>query len=75
MQESVEAHATAANQDVAHLKTLSPHERGVMIELACEAAAAINRSRLAAGLPIVESAPWPQSTWDFLRKNAANART
>ncbi len=75
IQESVKAHATAANQDVERLRSLSPRERGVLIEQACEAAATIHRSRLAAGLPVPEPAPWPKSTWDFLRKNAANART
>ena len=39
-----------------------------------ETAAAIQRSRLAAGLPPIKPDPWPQSTWDFLRKHAARVR-
>ena len=75
MEELVKAHAMAADQDAAPLRALGPHERGALIELACEAATAINRSRLAAGLPVAEPAPWPLSTWDFLRKNAAHVGT
>ena len=75
MEELVKAHATAADQDAAPLRALGPHERGALIESACEAAATINRSRLAAGLPAAAPAPWPTSTWDFLRKHAAYVRT
>jgi hypothetical protein len=52
------------------LRASSLRERGVMIELACEAAVTIDRSRRAAGLPAAP-APWPASTWEFLRKHAA----
>jgi hypothetical protein len=70
----VQAHAAAAERDVRRLPELDPRQRAILIESACEAAAAINRSRLAAGLPEVEPAPWPPSTWEFLRKHAARAR-
>jgi hypothetical protein len=46
----------------------------LLIESACEAAAVILRSRLAAGLPPVERDPLPQSTWDFLAEHAARVR-
>jgi hypothetical protein len=75
MEELVKAHATVADQDVASLRALGPHERGTLIELACEAATAINRSRFAAGLPVAEPAPWPPSTWEFLKKNSAHVET
>lgn len=75
MDELVKAHGAAADRDVARLRTLGPRERGVLIESACEAAAVVNRSRLAAGLPAVEPAPWPTSTWEFFRKHAARVRT
>ena len=75
MDRAVEAHAVASDQDAARLRTLDPHQRGVMIELACEAAAMINQSRLAAGLPPVEPAPWPPSTLEFFREHAAHVRT
>jgi hypothetical protein len=75
MAESVKAHGMAADQDAARLRALSLCERSVLIESACEAAAVIDRSRIAAGLPAVEPAPWPPSTWEFLRKHAARART
>jgi hypothetical protein len=72
--EMVRAHDAADAADIARLRALSVHERSVLIELACESAAQINRSRLAAGLPGVEPAPWPPSTWEFLRKHAARVR-
>jgi len=74
MHEIVKAHEAADAADVARLRALSVRERSVLIELACESAALMNRSRLAAGLPAVEPAPWPPSTWEFLRKHAARVR-
>jgi hypothetical protein len=74
MHEMVKAHEAANEADIARLRGLSVRERSVLIELACEAAAVMNRSRLAAGLPVVEPAPWPPSTWEFLRKHAARVR-
>ena len=73
-QEMVIAHEAASEADVARLRGLTVRERSVLIELACETAAAMDRSRLAAGLPAVEPAPWPPSTWEFLRKHAARVR-
>jgi hypothetical protein len=67
--------AAAADRDTERLRTLNMHDRGILIESACEAAAAIDRSRLAAGLPAVEPAPWPPSTWEFFRKHTARVRT
>jgi hypothetical protein len=43
----VKAHAASSERDIARLRTLSLHERGVLIELACEAAATMARSRAA----------------------------
>lgn len=73
MEESIRAHALADDLDIARLRTLTTAERAALIEAACAAAAAVNRSRLAAGLPPAEPAHWPPSTWEFLRRNAANA--
>ena len=70
----VAAHAAAQAGDLVRLRALSLAERGRLIQSACAAAAAIRRSRLAAGLPPVEPDPWPASTWEFLRKHAAAAR-
>jgi hypothetical protein len=68
------AHDECDNEDIARLRALSMDERSKLIESACEAAAVIYRSRLAAGLPDVLPAPWPASTWEFLRKHAARVR-
>ena len=75
IQSAVKAHGAAADRDDERLRALGLRERGVLIESACEAAAAINLSRLAAGLPAVEPAPWPPSTWEFLREHAARVRS
>ena len=53
---------------------MTMRERSELIESACEAAAVIYRSRLAAGLPDVQPDPWPESSWEFLRKHAARFR-
>jgi hypothetical protein len=70
------AHALAAvtDEEMARLRSLDPAERSALIESACKAAMAIERSRLAAGLPPSEPAPWPPSTWEYLRKWAASVR-
>jgi len=68
------AHEAADNADIARLRGLSMRERSQLIESACKAAAIIHRSRIAAGLPGIERDPWPQSTWEFLRKHAARVR-
>jgi hypothetical protein len=75
MAELVKAHGASSEQDVARLRAMSARERGLLIESACEAAALICRSRLAAGLGEVQPDPWPPSTWEFLKKHAAHARS
>ncbi len=59
--------------DIEHLRTLSDCERGAMLAAACRAAAKLEESRVKAGLPPVLPDSWPPSTWDLLRKHAANA--
>jgi len=56
------------------LRSLSMEERGELLVIACRTAALIERSRIASGLPPTEREPWPESTWEFLRKHAPNAR-
>ncbi len=73
--EMVMAHEAATDAEIAWLRALTMQERSALIEAACEAAAAIEQSRLAAGLPPTEPAPWPASTWEFLRKHAAGVRS
>ena len=74
MNEQAAAHISAESGNIARLRALSMHERSRLIESACETAAVIYRSRLAAGLPGVQRAPWPASTWEFFRKQAARVR-
>jgi len=75
MNEQAAAHVAAETGNVARLRALSMHERSRLIESACETAAVIYRSRVAAGLPGIQRAPWPASTWEFFRKQAARVRS
>jgi hypothetical protein len=70
----IDAHGNADAEDIVRLRILSMKQRGELIESACEAAAVVYRSRLAAGLPVAERDPWPQSTVEFFRKHAARVR-
>ena len=56
------------------LRGLSLEQRGRLLALACRAAARIERSRVANGLPRTISIPWPESTWEFLRRNGPRTR-
>jgi len=75
MNKLVEAHAALKGGDLLRLRSLSMAQRGALIESACESAAIIQQSRKVAGLPPVEPAPWPASTWEFLKRHAARVRT
>jgi len=60
--------------EVERLRTLTDRERGEMILAVCRAAAEIHSGRLKSGLPPATPTPWPASTWELLRRNAANAQ-
>jgi hypothetical protein len=75
MDKQAAAHTATEGGDIARLRRLSMSERGRLIESACEAAAVIYRSRLAAGLAAVQRDPWPESTVEFFRKQAAHVRS
>jgi hypothetical protein len=49
----------------------SPAERGRLLAVACRSAARLDRSRRRAGLPDPVPEPWPESTWEFLKQQAA----
>jgi hypothetical protein len=56
------------------MRHLSMEERARMLKAVCSAAAKLHASRRQAGLPPAVPAPWPESTWEFMRRNAPNAR-
>jgi hypothetical protein len=56
--------------EIVELRRLTLEQRGQLIAAACRAAAEIERSRRENGLPPSVSAPWPTSTWEFLKKHA-----
>lgn len=58
-----------AKRDLSPLPAEMDH-RGQNLATACRGAAAMERSRIAAGLSPSEPAPWPDSTWDFLARQA-----
>lgn len=55
-------------------RSLPLDERGELIIAACRAAAQIEQGRLASGLPPSQPAPWPESTWQLLRRYAPNGQ-
>ena len=61
-------------EQVALFRSLSLDERGELIVAACRAAAQIEEGRLASGLPPSQPAPWPESTWQLLRRYAPNGQ-
>lgn len=56
------------------LRALSLDQRAELIMAACQAAAALERGRIASGLPPSEPVPWPESTWAMLRNHAPNGQ-
>jgi len=60
-------------REIERLRRLSDRERGEMILAVCRAAAEIHAGRLKSGLPPATPTPWPASTWELLRRHAADA--
>jgi hypothetical protein len=75
MDQLAKAHGALKAGDLVRLRSLSMEQRGALIESACAAAAVIQRSRAAAGLPPSAPAPWPASTREFMKRHAARVRT
>ena len=63
-----------ASEETRRLRSLTLEQRGEMLIAACELASEIEAARLRAGLPPSQPAPWPESTWEFLRKATADAK-
>jgi hypothetical protein len=59
-----------ARDDLTWLRAASLKERGERLIAVCRTATEIEESRLRSGLPPTKPAPWPASTWSFL-KNAS----
>ena len=55
-------------EDMETQRSLTIDERARMLRAVCRAAARLEFSRLANGMPPSESVPLPESTWLFLRK-------
>jgi hypothetical protein len=66
-----------AQEEIEAFRRMSFAERGRLLAVACRAAAKLDRSRRAAGLPEPVPEPWPESTWEFLKRQTAlhHART
>jgi hypothetical protein len=58
--------------EIERLRGLSDEEKGEMISAVCRLAAAIVEGRKKAGLPPPIPTPWPESTWELLRRLAAH---
>jgi hypothetical protein len=66
--------AALLDDDLAALRRLSLEERGRLIESACRTAAEILAGRRQCGLPDEQPAPWPTSTFEFLKRSAGAHR-
>jgi hypothetical protein len=71
MQAAIDAHARADDAEIVRLRSLTMEERSELLRRACEGAQQMRQARIDAGLGDVEPDPWPASTWEFLRKCAA----
>jgi hypothetical protein len=71
---NTDAIARAEQSDVNVLRDSSLRERGEWLIAASRAAAALEASRLAMGLPPARPAPWSDSTWQFLAAAAERVR-
>jgi len=66
-----------ANQEeetARRIRALSDRERGEMVAAVCRAAGKIHAGRIASGLPPSQPTPWPDSTWELLKRLTADAR-
>jgi hypothetical protein len=68
--EKIEQQKNAGEQ----LRGRSLQERGDLIIAACRAAAEIERGKIASGRPPSQPAPWPESTWEWLRRFAQRGK-
>ena len=59
--------------DLGQWQSRTPAERGQAFVDLCDEAADIEQSKRKLGLPILPPESWPQSTWELLRRHAANA--
>ena len=74
MDEVVKAHAAAADADIARLGRRRPRARR-SDRVGVRGGFRPGAEPASAGLPAAQPAPWPPSTWEFLRKHAARVRT
>ncbi len=68
------AHSELDEAEAIRLRVLSDKQRSALIKSACAAAGAILRSRRSSGLPDPIPAPWPDSTWTYLKEWAARGK-
>jgi hypothetical protein len=59
-------------KELQYLRGLSDRERGAILAAACRAAAKLEEARAKSGLPAIPPDSWPASTWELLRRQAAN---
>lgn len=60
--------------DLAALRAMSMQQRSALLQQACRAASKLEASRIASGFPPSKPAPWPESTWQFLKEQTVRAR-
>ena len=62
-----------AIENLSQWQSRTPAERGQAVVDLCVEVAEIEQSKRKLGLPILPRESWPQSTWELLRRHAANA--
>lgn len=70
----VEAISAFDREHLDRLPAMSMREKGDLLIKACRSAAQIEASRIQMGLPPTQPAPWPESTWKYLRECARRVR-
>jgi hypothetical protein len=71
---NLKAIAAFEQNDLEMFRRLSMAECGDMLMAACRGAAAIEAARRQMDMPPAEPAPWPESTWAFLKEAARRAQ-
>jgi hypothetical protein len=72
IEKQIAAHEQATQVDFERVGQLTLQQRADLVDAACGAAVELAAERRRLGIPPISPAPWPESTWDLLRRFAPN---
>jgi hypothetical protein len=72
IQRMIDAEREQHELEIERLRGLSDEEKGKMVSAVCRLAAAIVEGRKKSGFAPPVPTPWPDSTWELLRRLAGN---